>query len=111
MIRLCIKLLSTGSAMMWEGLKETTRGREKGRRKQREGARLQMAVFCDTMGGRERVREQRNSQRERERESSPTRSDCKRLIERAVQLISSERVLYSFTGNVEDKLHVCKDER
>lgn len=33
MIRLCIKLLSTGSAMMWEGLRETTgeeRGRERG---------------------------------------------------------------------------------
>lgn len=51
MICLCIKLLSTGSAMMWEGLRNNKRERESGRRKEREGARLQMAVFCDTMGG------------------------------------------------------------
>lgn len=51
MICLCIKLLSTGSAMMWEGLRNNKRERESGRRREREGARLQMAVFCDTMGG------------------------------------------------------------
>ena len=42
MIRLCIKLLSTGSAMMWEGGRETTkREQEKERRggEEREGGR------------------------------------------------------------------------
>ncbi len=84
MIRLCIKLLSTGSAMMWEGGRETTGGRERRGEEKGEGGRLQMAVFCDTMGesegGRDREergreREQRNSQWERE-------SVCERERER-----------------------------
>lgn len=47
--------------------------RKGGEKRGREGARLQMAVFCDTMGGRERVRESKEIVRERERERGPTR--------------------------------------
>lgn len=76
-----------------------------------------MAVFCDTMGGRERVKKlcvrererEREGEEKRERERSPTRSDCKRLIERALLLISSEALLDNFTGNVKHRPRV-KDE-
>lgn len=83
--------------------------------------RLQMAAFCDTMGGRERVKKQCVNvcvcvrvcacvcQRARERGGSPTRSDCKRLIERALLLLSSEALLDKRTGNVKPRPRV-KDE-
>lgn len=68
-------------------------GKEK-RERGREGGRLQMAASVTPQeGGRERESEKetvRGRECVRERgNSSPTRSDCKRLIERAVLLISS----------------------
>lgn len=68
MIRLCIKLPSTGSAMMWEGGKETTRKREKermgGEKRERVGGRLQMtASVTPGEGGREGERDKRGRER------------------------------------------------
>lgn len=67
-------------------------GKEK-RERGREGGRLQMAASVTPQeGGRERESEKetvRGRECVRERgNSSPTRSDCKRLIERAVLLSS-----------------------
>lgn len=77
---------------------DNKREREKKRigkeKREREGGRLQMAASVTPQeGGRERESEKetvRGRECVRERgNSSPTRSDCKRLIERAVLLISS----------------------
>lgn len=48
MIRLCSKLLSTGSAMMWEGGRQRERGRE---REERREAGLQMAASVTPLEG------------------------------------------------------------
>lgn len=77
---------------------DNKREREKKRigkeKRERERGRLQMAASVTPQeGGRERESEKetvRGRECVRERgNSSPTRSDCKRLIERAVLLISS----------------------
>lgn len=62
MIRLCIKLLSTGSAMMWEGVRQQERERRGGGEEKRErgregGSEAANGSFCDTRGGREGGRE------------------------------------------------------
>lgn len=69
MIRLCIKLLSTGSAMMWEGGSETTREREKerggGKKRGGEGgSEAANGSFCDIRRGREGETERREGGRE-----------------------------------------------
>lgn len=82
--------------------------RERESEREREGGRLQMAASVTPQeGGRERESEKetvrgRESVRERGN-SSPTRSDCKRLIERAVLLISS------FMENMTGRLNTNKN--